>query len=386
MSFMKRRVYVDNAATTALCDEAFNAMLPYFKDSYENPSGVYEGGVLARRAINDARGKIAKSLGAFDREIIFTAGGSEADNMALIGAMEAARGEGRHLITTAIEHHAILETAKYLEGQGFRVTYVTPKENGIVDPKDIEAAICDDTVLVSVMFANNEVGTLQPIEEIGRICKKKNILFHTDAVQAYGKVPIDLDKCNIDMLSVSAHKFNGPKGAGFLYVRRGTKIKSFLHGGSQEYGLRAGTENVPAIVGMGEAAACSYLNMQKNAEHEKKLSDYLYSRVLKEIEGANFNGDIVNRLPNILNFSFDNVDGNSLLISLDMKGIAASTGSACAMSYEEPSHVLRAMGKGEKGARESLRISLSKDNTEEEMEYLFNSLRDSVYYLRSIRG
>lgn len=383
---MKRRVYVDNAATTVLCDEAFNAMLPYFKDSYENPSGVYEGGVLARRAVNEARGKIAKTLGAFDREIIFTAGGSEADNMALVGAMEAARGEGRHLITTAIEHHAILETAKYLEGQGFRVTYVPPKENGIVDPKDIEAAICDDTVLVSVMFANNEVGTLQPIEEIGKICKEKNVLFHTDAVQAYGKIPIDVNRLNIDMLSASAHKFNGPKGAGFLYVKRGTRIKSFLHGGSQEYGLRAGTENVPAIVGMGEAAALSISNMQKNAEHEKELSDYLYSRVLKEIEGSHFNGDSEKRLPNILNFSFDKVDGNSLLISLDMKGIAASTGSACAMSLDEPSHVLKALGAGEKGARESLRISLSKDNTKEEMEYLFASLQESVNYLRSIRG
>lgn len=382
---MKTRVYADNAATTKLFDSALEAMLPYLRESYENPSGVYEGAVLTKRAVNEARSTIAKTLEAFDREIIFTGGGSEADNLALIGVMEANAAAGRHLITTSIEHHAVLKASEYLQKRGFRVTYVSPKENGIVDVKDIEAAICEDTVLVSVMYANNELGTIQPIEEIGALCHERGILFHTDAVQAYGKLSIIPKNLHIDLLSASAHKFNGPKGVGFLYVKRGTALSGLIHGGSQEYGLRAGTENVPAVVGMASAAATTFATLLETSAFERRLTEYLYEKIMSGIEGVTYNGDFDKRVPNILNFSFDNVDGNSLLISLDMKGVCVSTGSACAMSYEEPSHVLQAIGKQEKGARESIRISLSRDNTFEEMDYIYDSLKESVDYLRRIR-
>lgn len=384
--FMKMKVYADNAATTKLCDEAYEAMLPYLRDNFCNPSGVYTEGVRARSAVNEARHVIAESLGAYDREIIFTAGGSEADNMALVGAMEAEGTKGRHIVTTNIEHHAVLNTCKYLESRGYRVTYVKAGENGVVDPKDIEAAICDDTALVSVMFANNEIGTIQPVEEIGKICREHGILFHTDAVQAYGKINIDVNSLNVDMLSASAHKFGGPKGAGFLYVKRGTSMTSFVHGGSQEFSLRGGTENVPAIVGMAAAAEVSLGNMQEAALHERKLIKYLYDEIIKAIPNVFLNSDLDKGLPGILNLTMPGVNGDSLLITLDMKGIAASTGSACAMSLEEPSHVLQAIGRGEEGAKSSIRISLGPDNTLEEMDYIVSSLKDSVEYLRSIKA
>lgn len=384
--FMKMKVYADHAATTKLCDVAYEAMLPYLRENFCNPSGVYTEGVKAGSAVNEARHTIAESLGAYDREVIFTAGGSEADNMALVGAMEAEGTKGRHIITTNIEHHAVLNTCKYLESRGFRVTYVKVRENGVVDPADIEKAICPDTALVSVMFANNEIGTFQPIEEIGKICKEHGVLFHTDAVQAYGKVKIDVNKLNIDMLSASAHKFGGPKGAGFLYVRRGTPMTSFVHGGSQEFSLRGGTENVPAIVGMGVAARVSTESMEESARHERELIKYLYAGVKEKIPDVLLNSDTEKGLAGILNLTIPGVNGDSLLITLDMKGIAASTGSACAMSLEEPSHVLKAIGRGEEGAKSSIRISLGPENTLEEMDYIISCLKESVEYLRSIRA
>lgn len=383
---MKMKVYADNAATTKLNKEVLDAMMPYLTDNYANPSGTYSEGVKSRRAINDARHAIASTLNAFDREIIFTSGGSEADNLAIIGTMEALKEKGRHLITTNIEHKAILQSCAYLEANGFRVTYVPVKDNGIVDVDDIIKAITDDTVMISVMYANNEIGTIQPIREIGCIAKEKGIVFHTDAVQAYGKYSIIPEELNIDLLSASAHKFNGPKGAGFLYVKRGTPIKAFIHGGSQEYGLRAGTENVASIVGMGKAAELALSNYGVRTKHEDELVKYLWENIKNEIPDSTLNGDENKRLPNILNISIPGVEGDSLLISLDMKGIAASTGSACMMSLDEPSHVLLAIGKTEDTVRESVRFSFDADNTKEEMDYIITNLKESVMYLRKIRG
>ena len=382
---MKRTIYADNAATTKLCDEAYDAMQPYFKEIYANPSQSYAAGSLAKRGLNDARRVIVESLSAYDREIIFTSGGSEADNLALIGVMDACRDRGRHLITTDIEHKAVLETTAYLERNGVRVTYVHAGADGRVNPKDIEAAICEDTVLISVMTANNETGTVQPIDEIGKIAKAHGVLFHTDAVQAYGKMDINPDKLGIDLLSASAHKFNGPRGAGFLYVRRGTPISPFVHGGSQEYGLRAGTENVPGIVGMAAAASLSIEKMTERAEYEAGLTKRLYDGVIKRIDGVSLNGSFDRRLSGVLNLSFAGVEGESLLISLDMKGICVSTGSACVMSSDTPSHVITAITGDEKRARQSIRFSLNHENTAEEVDYIIDALCESVEYLRSIR-
>ncbi|SCX08712.1 cysteine desulfurase [Lachnospiraceae bacterium YSD2013] len=382
---MKKTIYADNAATTKLCDEAYEAMQPYFKEIYANPSQSYAAGSLAKRGLNDARRVIAESLSAFDKEIVFTSGGSEADNLALIGVMDACRDKGRHLITTDIEHKAVLETAKYLERNGVRVTYVHVGADGRVNPEDIERAICGDTVLISVMTANNETGTLQPIEEIGKIAKAHGVLFHTDAVQAYGKIELSPEKMNIDLLSASAHKFNGPRGAGFLYVKRGTPISSFIHGGSQEYGLRAGTENVPGIVGMAVAATISLEKMAERAEYEAMLTKRLHDGVLKRLEGVSVNGSMDYRLPGVINFSFAGVEGESLLISLDMKGICVSTGSACVMSTDTPSHVITAITGDEERARQSIRFSLGHENTVEEVDYIIDALGESVEYLRRLR-
>ena len=299
--------------------------------------------------------------------------------------MDACRDKGRHLITTDIEHKAVLETAKYLERNGVRVTYVHVGADGRVNPEDIERAICGDTVLISVMTSNNETGTLQPIEEIGKIAKAHGVLFHTDAVQAYGKIELSPEKMNIDLLSASAHKFNGPRGAGFLYVKRGTPISSFIHGGSQEYGLRAGTENVPGIVGMAAAAAVSLEKMAERAEYEAMLTKRLHDGVLKRLEGVSVNGSMDYRLPGVINFSFAGVEGESLLISLDMKGICVSTGSACVMSTDTPSHVITAITGDEERARQSIRFSLGHENTVEEVDYIIDALGESVEYLRRLR-
>ena len=379
-------VYVDNAATTKLSEKAFEAMVPYLKDHFANPSGTYSEGVFCRRGVNNARHIIAESLRAFDKEIIFTAGGSEADNLAIKGVMEANQDRGRHMITTNIEHHALLESCKWLEKNGYRVTYVPVKPNGIVDPLDIFNAIREDTVLISVMYANNELGTLQPIEEIGKIAKENNILFHTDAVQAYGKFPINPAVLHIDLLSASAHKINGPKGAGFLYVKSGTRIAPHINGGSQERGLRGGTENVAAIAGFEAAVKEAFSNAKERELKEIILRDNLCDMITDSIEGVTVNGDNKAVLPNILNLSFDGIEGDSLLIMLDMKGISASSGSACAQSLEEPSHVLLAIGKSYEEARSSIRFSISYENTMEEMEYLVEKLKESVEYLRRIRA
>lgn len=382
---MKRKVYLDNAATTKLSKKALEAMMPYLTDSFENPSGVYEGGVLARGAVNRARREIANSLKVPDREIIFTAGGSEADNLAIIGVALANKDKGKHIVTTNIEHHAVLNACRFLEREGFRVTYVKVGKNGIVDPEDIKEAITEDTILVSVMFANNEIGTLQPIKEIGEICKERGVLLHTDAVQAYAKVDINPMELNVDLLSASGHKFNGPKGVGFLYVKKGVKLQSIIYGGSQEFSLRGGTENVSGIVGMAEASKEAFENLEKRALIEKEQKDYLLNRILKEIPEVCVNGDLNKSLPSVFNLWVKGVNGDSLLITLDMKGICASTGSACAISLEEPSHVIKALGRSDEEAKETLRISLSFDLSYEDLDYFVDCLKESVSYLRSIR-
>lgn len=380
---MKTKVYADNAATTKLCEEAFEKMLPWLREGYYNPSGTYEDAVIAKRTMNEARHYIASTLKAYDKEIVFTSGGSEADNLAIIGVMEALKDKGRHLITTQIEHHAVLESCKWLEKHGFRVTYVPVEKNGTVDPERIEKAICDDTVMISVMAVNNELGTIQPIDKVGAICKENNIIFHVDAVQAYGKTELDPTKLNIDLLSASAHKFNGPKGAGFLYVKSGTPIESFLHGGTQERGLIAGTENIAAIVGMAEAARLSFDNLEIRRDYEKTLNSYFKSLV-KDIDGIVFNGE--DCVPGIVNVTIPGIEGESLLINLDMVGICASTGSACAIALEEPSHVLLAIGKTFEEARASVRFSFNYENTMDDCDYVALHLKESVKYLRGVRN
>jgi len=383
---MKKTIYADNAATTKICDEALEAMQPYFKEIYANPSQGYGAGTTAKRALNDARRTIAETLSSFDKEIIFTSGGSESDNLAIMGVLDACRDKGRHIITTDIEHKAVLNTVKYLERNGARVTYVHAGADGRVNPADIEKAICNDTVLISVMTANNETGTLQPIEEIGKIAKNHDVVFHTDAVQAYGKMKIDPMSMNIDLMSVSAHKFNGPRGAGFLYVKRGTPMSSLIHGGDQEYGLRAGTENLPAVAGLAAAAQVAYEKMEERMAYELSLTKRLYARIIGEVEGVHLNGDYEKRVPGTLNLSFDNVEGESLLIALDMKGICVSTGSACVLSTDDPSHVIMAITGSEERARQSIRFSLSHENTPEEVEEIADAVAESVKYLRGLRN
>ena len=339
----KRLIYLDNAATTRTAPEVVEAMLPYFTETYGNPSSVYGFSQKSREAITDARETIAKALGARTEEIYFTAGGSESDNWAIKAAAEAYRSRGNHIITSKIEHHAVLHTGEWLEKQGFEVTYLDVDENGTVKLEELKKAIRPTTILISIMFANNEIGTIQPVREIGKIAKEHGILFHTDAVQAFGQLPIRVDELNIDMLSSSAHKLNGPKGIGFLYIRKGVKIRSFIHGGAQERKRRAGTENVPGIVGYGAAVERAMRTMEDRTAREKELRDYLIGRVLKEIPYTRLNGHRTNRLPNNANFSFQFVEGESLLIMLDMDGICGSSGSACTSGSLDPSHVLLAI-------------------------------------------
>lgn len=364
-------------------------MLPLLRDKYANASGVYSAGVYARGIINDARHFCAQSLKAYDKEIIFTSGGAEADTLAIKGVLEANPDRGRHIITTGIEHHAVLEAAGQLRKLGYQVSVISAGKDGRVDPADIEAAITSQTALISVMFANNELGTIQPIREIGLIAKRHDIIFHTDAVQAYGKLQIIPDELNIDLLSASAHKFNGPKGAGFLYVRRGIKLKPLINGGTQEYGFRGGTENVAAIAGMACAAKVAFEKMDEYRAKEMDLKQhFLDLLLLKDIEGVSVNasGDKENSLPGIVSVSFEGIEGASLLIMLDIKGIAASSGSACAQSLEAPSHVLLDIGLSEEQARSTLRFSFNHENTMEEIEYIVETLKESVDYLRMIRG
>ncbi len=377
-------IYLDNAATTKTAPEVVEAMLPYFTENYGNPSTVYGLGSAAKKAVNQARRTIADAVGAKQEEIYFTAGGSEADNWAVKAAAEAYADKGKHIITTKIEHHALLHTCEYLEKRGFEVTYLEVDGDGLVDPEAVRAAIRPDTILISVMYANNEIGTIEPIAEIGAIAKEKGILFHTDAVQAFGQVPLNVDELHVDMLSASAHKLNGPKGIGMLYIRTGVKIRSFIHGGSQERSRRAGTENVPGIVGFGAAVERAVRTMEEKREKETQLRDYLIDRIEKEIPYCRLNGHRTKRLPGNVNFAFRFIEGESMLIMLDMKGICASSGSACTSGSLDPSHVLLAIGLKHEIAHGSLRLTLSEENTREEMDFVVEELKKIVARLREM--
>ena len=381
---MKTKIYLDNAATTRTAKEVVDAMIPYFTENYGNPSSIYELGQRSKEAITTAREQIAEVIGAKPEEIYFTAGGSEADNWALKAACEAYEKKGKHIITTKIEHHAILHTCEYLEKKGVEVTYLDVDENGLVDLDELQKAIRPDTILISIMFANNEIGTIEPVKEIGMIAKEHGILFHTDAVQAFGQVPIDVDDMHIDMLSSSAHKINGPKGIGFLYIRKGVKIRSFVHGGAQERKRRAGTENVPAIVGYGVAAKRAADTMEERTARERQLRDDFIKRVEKEIPYVKLNGHPDKRLPNNINFSFRFIEGESLLIMLDMKGIAGSSGSACTSGSLDPSHVLLAIGLPHEIAHGSLRLSLGEDTTKEDLDYTLEQIKEIIQKLRDL--
>jgi len=381
---MSKVIYLDNAATTKTAPEVVEAMIPYFTENYGNPSSIYSFAAKNKETITKQREIIADALGAQANEIYFTAGGSESDNWALKATAEAYQNKGNHIITTKIEHHAILHTAEYLEKNGFEVTYVDVDENGVVKLDELKAAIRPTTILISVMFANNEIGTIQPIKEIGEIAKEHGILFHTDAVQAFGQVPINVDEYYIDMLSASGHKLNGPKGIGFLYIRKGVKIRSFVHGGGQERKRRAGTENVPGIVGMGTATARAIRTMNERTGKEVELRDYLIGRVLSEIPYTKLNGHPEKRLPNNANFSFRFIEGESLLIMLDMKGICGSSGSACTSGSLDPSHVLLAIGLPHEIAHGSLRLTLSEETTKEDIDYVVECLKEIVANLRKM--
>lgn len=379
---MEKKIYLDNAATTKTRPEVVEAMLPYFTELYGNPSSIYEFASQNKKAIDEARTKVAKVIGADVSEIYFTGSGTEADNWALKATAEAYAGKGNHIITSKLEHHAILHTCEYLQKHGVDVTYVDVDENGILKLDQLEKAIRPDTILISIMFANNEIGTMQPIKEIGAIAKKYSILFHTDAVQAYGQVPIDVNEMNIDMLSASAHKLNGPKGIGLLYIRKGVKIRSLIHGGGQEKQRRAGTENVPGIIGFGKAAEIAMATMQERAEKEIHLRNLLMKRILQEVPFVRINGDRTRRLPNNANFSFQFIEGESLLIMLDMNHICASSGSACTSGSLDPSHVLLAIGLPHEIAHGSLRLTVSHENSEEEINYTIDKVKEIVDKLR----
>lgn len=381
---MKKMIYLDNAATTRTAPEVVEAMLPYFSELYGNASTVYEFGGKSKEAVSKARETIAHAIGAKDNEIYFTAGGSESDNWALKCTAEAYKDKGRHIITSKIEHHAILHTCEWLEKNGFEVTYLDVDEFGVVKLEELKKAIRLDTILISIMFANNEIGTIEPVAEIGKIAKEHGILFHTDAVQAFGQVPIDVDELQIDMLSSSGHKLNGPKGIGFLYIRKGVKIRSFVHGGAQERKRRAGTENVPGIVGFGKAVELAVSTMEERTAKERRLRDHLIDRVLKEIPFTRVNGDRTNRLPNNVNLCFQFVEGESLLIMLDMKGICGSSGSACTSGSLDPSHVLLAIGLPHEIAHGSLRLTLGEDTTLEDIDYTVDVIKEIVTQLREM--
>lgn len=377
-------IYLDNAATTKTAPEVVDAMLPYFSEYYGNASTIYSLGAESKKAMDHARQTIADSLGAKPEEIYFTAGGSESDNWALKATAEAYASKGKHIITTKIEHHAILHTCEYLEKRGFEITYLNVDRDGLISLDELKAAIRPDTILISVMFANNEIGTIEPIAEIGEIAKEHGVLFHTDAVQAYAQVPINVDEMHIDMLSASGHKLNGPKGIGFLYIRKGVKIRSFVHGGAQERSRRAGTENIPGIVGLGAAVERAMRIMDSKTRKEIELRDYLIGRLENEIPHCWLNGHRTKRLPKNINFSFLFIEGESMLIMLDMKGICASSGSACTSGSLDPSHVLLAIGLKHEEAHGSLRLTLSEDSTKEEMDIVAEEVKKIVQRLRDM--
>jgi cysteine desulfurase len=382
--FMSTRIYLDNAATTQTKVEVVEAMLPYFNEYYGNPSSIYDIATKSKSAVTHARDTIASALGCSSNDVYFTAGGSESDNWALTGVAEAYAQKGNHIITTEIEHHAILHTCDYLKTRGFEITYIPVDEEGVVKIEELKAAIRPTTILISVMFANNEIGTIQPIKEIGQIAKEHNIIFHTDAVQAFGHVPINVNEYNIDMLSAAGHKLNGPKGIGFLYIRQGLKVRSFIHGGAQERKRRAGTENVPGIVGLGKATELAIASLEDRIEYESKLRDYLIDRVTSEIPFSRVNGHKTKRLPNNASFCFRFIEGESLLIMLDMKGIAGSSGSACSSGSLDPSHVLLAIGLPHEIAHGSLRLTLSEYTKKEEIDFVVESIKEIVAKLREM--
>lgn len=381
---MSKVIYLDNAATTQVYPEVFDAMKPYFTDYFGNPSAVYSFAAEANKGVVDSRAAIAKALNARPEEIYFTGGGSESDNWALKATAEAYKNKGNHIITTKIEHHAILHTGEWLEQHGCEVTYLDVDEDGVVKLDDLKAAIRPETILISVMTANNEIGTIQPIAEIGKIAHENGILFHTDAVQAFGHIPIDVDAMNIDMLSASGHKINGPKGIGIMYIRKGVKIRSFIHGGAQERKRRAGTHNVPGIVGFGKAIEIAMRDLDARMKYETELRDHLISRVENEIPYVKVNGHRTDRLPNNANFCFRFIEGESLLMLLDQKGICGSSGSACTSGSLDPSHVLLAIGLPHEIAHGSLRLTLSEKTTKEDIDFTVDELKKIIERLRSM--
>ncbi|HHT97890.1 MAG TPA: cysteine desulfurase NifS [Clostridiales bacterium] len=381
---MENKIYLDNAATTKVRPEVVETMLPYFTEQYGNPSSVYEFASQSKIAVDEAREAIAKSINADKPDIYFTSGGTEADNWAIVATAEAYKDKGNHIITSKFEHHAVLHTCEYLERRGYEVTYIDVNENGIIDLDQLKNEIRPTTILITIMFANNEIGTIQPIKEIGQIAKDNNVLFHTDAVQAYTHLDIDVKDLNIDMLSASAHKLKGPKGIGFLYIRKGIKNRSFIHGGAQERRRRAGTENVPSIMGFAKAVEINMATIKERTEKELELRNILMKRVLSEVPFTRLNGDKNRRLSNNLNFSFQFIEGESLLIMLDMKNICASSGSACTSGALDPSHVLLSIGLPHEIAHGSLRLTLCEENTEEEINYTVDMIKEIVQKLRDM--
>ena len=379
-----KRIYLDHAATTPTHPEVVKEMLPYFIDTFGNPSSIHSYGQEAKGAIEEARDKVAGLIGARDEEITFTSSGTEADNFAIKGVAFASENKGDHIITSSIEHHAVMETCKFLDKRGFRVTYLPVDEYGLVDPDDVKKAITDKTILISVMHANNEIGTIEPITEIGRIAREAGICFHTDAVQTAGHIPIDVDELGVDLLSMSAHKLYGPKGVGALYIRKGTRLIPFMHGGEQERRRRASTENVPGIAGFGKAAEVARQEMSEEAERLTNLRDKLIRNILEQIDHTSLNGHPEKRLPNNVNVSIDFVEGESMILNLDLEGICASTGSACSSSTLEASHVLLALGLSHEQAHGSLRFTLGKWTTEEEINRVLGALRRIVAKLRAM--
>ncbi|ADL68770.1 cysteine desulfurase NifS [Thermoanaerobacterium thermosaccharolyticum] len=377
------RIYLDNAATTPIRSEVLNSMMPFFDNRFGNPSALYSYGQEAKKAIEEARDKVAAAIGASEDEIFFTSGGTESDNWALKGAAYALKDKGNHIITSSVEHHAILHTCQYLENQGFEITYLPVDEYGLVDPNELKRAIKDNTILVSIMYANNEIGTIEPIEELVKVAHEKGVLFHTDAVQAVGNVPVDVKKLNVDMLSMSAHKIYGPKGVGALYIRKGLRIDTLLQGGAQERNRRAGTENVAGVVGFGTAIELITQNIDEHIKKLTMLRDKLIDGILK-IPYTRLNGHPIKRLPGNVNVSFEFVDGESLILSLDMEGICVSSGSACTAGSIDPSHVLLAIGLPEEIAHGSLRLTIGEENTEEEIDTVINKLPKIVDRLRQM--
>lgn len=379
-----KKIYLDNNATTRMREEVLDAMLPFYKEDYGNASSVHGFGRTARTAVDDARTKVARLLGVAREDIVFTSGGTEADNLAIKGVANALKAKGDHIITCAIEHHAVLNSCKYLEKEGLKVTYAGVDKDGTVDLDEIRRAITPKTILISIMWANNEVGTIEPIEEIGRLAKEKGIYFHTDAVQAAGKIPMDIENTPVDLLSISAHKFYGPKGVGALYIRKGAKITPQFHGGHHEFKKRAGTENVAGIVGMGRAAELAKIEIPEEIKQLTGLRDYLYKGIASKIPEVTLNGHPTKRLPNTLNVRFKYLEGESIVLNLDLEGVAVSTGSACTSGSLEPSHVLTAMGVDAAETQGSIRFSLSKDNTKEDMDHVIAVLPPIIQRLRDM--